>query len=130
LFKKIIFTFFLFILTLNSFAFSPEERLENAKLENRAQELFLEIRCLVCSGQVIENSDTEFSLEMRKLIRKKIIQGKTNEKIKLELVAEFGEDILTSISGKKDQFTLYILPIFAMIIAFFVIIYHNFRNKK
>jgi cytochrome c-type biogenesis protein CcmH/NrfF len=48
----------------------------------------------------------------------------------LELVAEFGEDILTSISGKKDQFTLYILPIFAMIIAFFVIIYHNFRNKK
>lgn len=78
-----------------SFALSPELRLDE-KDEKRAQNLFLEVRCVVCGGQVIENSDSAFSQEMRQLIRKKILAKKSNAEIKKELVEEFGEDILVN----------------------------------
>jgi cytochrome c-type biogenesis protein CcmH len=91
------------------FALSPEERLENAKLETRANELFLEVRCLSCNGQVIENSDSEFARQMRALIRKKILEGKNNDEIKQELLVEFGNDILTNSTNKRLYLFLGIL---------------------
>ena len=84
------------LLTFSANALSPENRLKNPAQETRAMNLFLEVRCLVCNGQVIENSDSEFSYEMRALIRDKIKSGKSDEEIKTELVKKFGEDILVS----------------------------------
>ena len=111
------FTIIFILASLNAKAFSPEDKLQDPKLEKRAQTLFLEVRCLVCNGQVIENSSTAFSYDMRKLIRQKISNGQTNEEIKSELVEEFGDDILTSITLKQDRFFLFILPIILLIIG-------------
>jgi cytochrome c-type biogenesis protein CcmH len=94
--KKIQFLVLLFFCALPAYALSPENRLTDEKQEARAMNLFLEVRCLVCNGQVIENSDSEFSFQMRELIRKKISKGDSDEKIKAELIKKFGEDILTS----------------------------------
>lgn len=112
---------FIFFST-NSFALSPEEHLSNEIDEQRARNLFLEVRCLVCNGQVIESSNTEFSFEMRKMIRKKIIEGKTNEEIKDDLISEFGEDILTSHKLNKNNFLLWFLPFTAAIIPVFYLL--------
>ena len=103
--------FFLLFFSGNSFALSPETHLADEAQEQRARNLFLEVRCLVCEGQVIESSATEFSFEMRKLIRKKISEGKSDKEIKAELVAEFGEDILTSTDFGKNNFMLWLLPL-------------------
>ena len=65
---------------------------------------------------MIENSNTEFSYEMRKLIRQKISSGLTNEEIKTELVKEFGEDILTDANQKTGRFFLWCLPVLFMVI--------------
>lgn len=105
----------------NSHALSPEIKLSNEADEQRAMQLFLEVRCLVCNGQVIENSDTEFSFEMRKLIRQKISAKKTNDEIKKELVREFGEDILTE-PQNFSKIILWALPaIFAIAGGFFLL---------
>ncbi len=107
---------FLLCVISNSYALSPEPRISDDAQEQRAMKLFLEVRCLVCEGQVIENSDTAFSFEMRKLIRRKILEGKSDSEIKAELIAEFGEDILTN--SKKSDFLLWLLPlIFTAIIG-------------
>lgn len=98
-------------LTFNSFALAPENRLADDVQEQRAMKLFLEVRCLVCSGQVIENSNTEFSFEMRKLIREKIESGKSDQEIKSDLVKEFGQDILTYSDFGKNNFLLWLLPL-------------------
>ncbi len=101
----------LFFFSLNSFALTPENRLADDAQEQRAMKLFLEVRCLVCEGQVIENSNTEFSFEMRKLIREKIAAGKSDEEIKADLVKEFGKDILTYSDFGKSDFLLWLLPL-------------------
>ena len=78
----------------SSQALNPEARLSNPEDENRAMNLFLQVRCLVCNGQVVENSDSKFAFDVRSLIREQISQGKTDDDIKENLVATFGEDIL------------------------------------
>ena len=78
----------------SSRALNPEARLSNPEDENRAMNLFLQVRCLVCNGQVVENSDSKFAFDVRSLIREQISQGKTDDDIKENLVATFGEDIL------------------------------------
>jgi cytochrome c-type biogenesis protein CcmH len=93
--------FFLGIFFVNSYfliysaqALNPEMRLSNPDDENRAMNFFLQVRCLVCNGQVIENSDSKFAFDVRSLIREQISQGKSDDDIKENLVATFGEDIL------------------------------------
>lgn len=109
---------FLAIIPLNTNALSPEKRL-NEKDEKRARQLFLEIRCPICQGQVIENSDSQFSKSMRQLVRQKISQGKSNKAIKEELVKEFGTQILTDVNPKNNGLILWLLPIlFGTLIIF------------
>jgi cytochrome c-type biogenesis protein CcmH len=111
-----------FFLSPPSFALTPENHLADQNQEQRAMKLFLEVRCLVCEGQVIENSNTEFSFEMRKNIRQKILSGKSDEEIRAELVQEFGENILTKPSN-RNKLLLWLLPaLFALaVILYFVI---------
>ena len=110
-------TMVLILLSSHSFALSPEEKLPDESQEKRAMALFLEVRCLVCNGQVIENSDTEFSFLMRKNIRQKIAENKSDDEIRSELVAEFGEDILTRPSG-ANRLILWGLPgLFGLVVA-------------
>ena len=118
---SILFTLFSF----NALALSPEPHLADESQEQRARELFLVIRCLVCEGQVIESSNTKFSFEMRKLIRKKIKAGQSNEDIKSDLTQEFGEDILTSADFSQNNFMLWILPLFFALFLPFIFL----KNK-
>lgn len=100
----------------NSLALSPEEKLNDPKLEERAMNLFLIIRCVVCNGQVIENSDTKFAYDMRQFVRQKISIGKTDEEIKNELKETFGDSILTEISTKKIWIILTLIATFLLLI--------------
>lgn len=119
---KTLITLLALLLPTSLHALSPEIRLSDESQEQRAMNLFLQVRCLVCAGQVIESSNTEFSFEMRKLIRKKIFDGKNDEKIKAELVAEFGEDILAEPkAGAVGWVFLWCLPlIFAVAVILFM----------
>ena len=112
----VFFLFFLFIWLQNSQAFSPEERLPDEAQEQRAMRLFTEVKCLVCNGQSIESSNTEFSYEMRKLIRQKIANKLSDEEILAELTKEFGKDVLFSSYGSYGLWLLIFLFSVALIV--------------
>ena len=122
---KILFSFFiLFFFAAN--ALTPEDRLTDESQERRAMNLFLSVKCLVCAGQSVESSNTEFSFEMRKLIRQKIVTGKSDEQIKLELTKEFGENIL--LSSQKNNFLTISIILFATLSSAFL--YRFFFRSK
>ena len=106
----IIFLFF----SAQSFALTPETHLPEPQ-EQRARELFLQIKCPVCAGQVIESSNTEIAFQLRKLVREKIAEGKSDEEIKSYLIAEYGEDILNSPNFNLANIWLWILPLIFMV---------------
>ena len=111
-----------FILFFSNYcvALVPEAYLPEPK-EKIARELFLQIKCPVCAGQVIESSNTEIAFQLRKLVRQKISEGLSDQEIKNYLIAEYGEDILNSPSFNSSAIWLWILPlIFVFFGVFFL----------
>jgi cytochrome c-type biogenesis protein CcmH len=58
--------------------------------EAAAKELMLSIRCLVCQGQSIADSDAEMAADMRALIRTRVEAGEKPEAIRGWLVERYG----------------------------------------
>ena len=108
--RNLIFFVIFFLLCGNVLALSPEERFANPKQEQQARQIFLQVKCLTCQGQVIENSDSDFAYSLRQFIRKEIANGKNEAEIKTMLIKNFGSHILIS-SQKKVYLVLILVPI-------------------
>ena len=94
---KNFFIIFILIYCINPLilkAIEPEEILSNSAFENRARNLSKGIRCLVCQNQTIDDSDSELAKDLRSIIRKKIVQGDTDDEINKFLVDRYGNFIL------------------------------------
>lgn len=104
----------------NLLAFAPEDHLPEPQ-EQRAHNLFLQIKCPVCLGQVIESSDSEVAYQLRQLVRQEITAGKSDEEIKIDLVNKYGDDILNAPPLNSVTFLLWFLPIIFLLGGFFVI---------
>lgn len=65
-------------------------QLPNGQQEAQAQMLMLTIRCLVCQGQSIADSDAELAGDMRSMIRLRIRQGEQPEAIRRWLIERYG----------------------------------------
>ena len=74
------------------------------------------LRCLVCQGQSVYDSDSEFANSLKILVDKKINQGLTEEEIYHYLEGKFGEWILYDPNFNKNTYFLWLLPIFVFII--------------
>ena len=86
-------------------------QLPDAKQEAKAQELMQEIRCLVCQGQSIADSDAELAGDMRDLVRRRIAAGEKPEHIRAWLVERYGDWISYRPSAKPIAWPLWAAPI-------------------
>ena len=94
--------------------------------DTRAIELFKEVRCLVCQGQPIHESNAELAEDIKKLIREKISQGETDRQIKEYLVEKYGDWILMTPPFNSLTYILWSFPFLIMIIGAFAI----YRQKR
>ena len=97
----IIIIFFFFSLTVNA-------QDSNNKLINKISK---NIRCLVCQGQSIYDSQSDFAISLKLMINKKIEEGYTEEQIYDYLINQYGEWILYDPKFNKNTFFLWLLPI-------------------
>ena len=58
--------------------------------EKAAQALMMSVRCLVCQGQSIADSDADMASDMRAMIRKRIAAGEKPEDIRAWLIERYG----------------------------------------
>ena len=65
-------------------------QLEDPKQEAQAKALMETLRCLVCQGQSIADSDAEMAGDMRALVRERIRQGQKPEQIRKWLEERYG----------------------------------------
>ena len=66
------------------------QQLPDAAQEKAAQALMLSVRCLVCQGQSIADSDSDMASDMRSMIRKRIAAGEQPEDIRAWLIERYG----------------------------------------
>ena len=87
--------------------------------ENQLNDYYKTIRCLVCDGQSIQESDTEFAINLREQIKKKFDNGISLKEINEELVSIYGEKI--SFTPSKNHIFLWMCPVIILIIFIFFI---------
>jgi cytochrome c-type biogenesis protein CcmH len=66
------------------------QQLPDPAQEKAAQALMMSVRCLVCQGQSIADSDADMASDMRAMIRKRIAAGEKPEDIRAWLIERYG----------------------------------------
>ena len=66
------------------------EQLPDPRQEAQARALMEELRCLVCQGQSIADSDAELAGDMRALVRQRIAAGEKPEQVRSWLIERYG----------------------------------------
>jgi cytochrome c-type biogenesis protein CcmH len=111
----VLFTAFLSPLPALAAGEQPEEStyvppLADPVLEARAKSLQKELRCLVCQGQSIDESNAPLAADLRRLIRQQMEQGWSDDQIKDFLVARYGAFVLMKPPVRQDTFFLWFGP--------------------
>jgi cytochrome c-type biogenesis protein CcmH len=104
-------------------------QLPDAKQEARAQALMEELRCLVCQGQSIADSDAELAGDMRDLVRRRIAAGERPADIRAWLVQRYGSWISYKPTAEPAAWPLWLAPV-ALLVAGVFLIRRRIRIKR
>ena len=118
-----LFIFFLFFIL-----FFPLSIL-NAQENNKRNEITKNLRCLICQGQSVYDSDSEFANSLKIVVDKKLEEGLSEDQIYEYFKTKYGEWILYDPGLNKNTYILWLLPILIFLIGG-AIIYKNFKLKK
>lgn len=104
----------LMILMLSStsvFATVIDQPLADAAQEQTARTLFHELRCVVCEGQSIAESNATLAAQMRDQVRARVAKGETNAEILARFHAAYGDSILMTPPVKESTLLLWLAPL-------------------
>ena len=86
------------------------------------------LRCLICQGQTIHESNSDFAESMKKYIKSELENGKTNEEIFSSLVKKYGQWIVYDPGVSRNTLLLWSLPLLLFLIGGAIIAKKIFRK--
>jgi cytochrome c-type biogenesis protein CcmH len=97
-------------------AYWANRELPNPRQEAEAQALMEQLRCLVCQGQSIADSDAELAGDMRDLVRRRIAAGDEPSAIRSWLIQRYGTWISYKPTDEPAAWPLWVAPL-ALLLA-------------
>jgi len=110
---------FIILVIFCLFSFFANAENSNNKLLNKISK---NIRCLICQGQSVYDSQSDFAISMKLVIKKKLEEGSTESQIYEYLKNQYGEWITYDPELNKNTFFLWLFPIFIFVIGVWLII--------
>ena len=101
--------------------------------ESLDSKIYKNLRCLVCQGQSIADSNSEFALTVKSVVEDKLKEGITEEEIYKFMAEKYGDWILYNPPLKKQSILLWILPYVFFIVsglAIFFIFKKTLKHKR
>ena len=105
---KLIFSLII-IFSFNNLKADSNEDMKNKITKN--------LRCLICQGQSIYDSDSEFANSLKVLVNKKLNEGLSENQIYDYFQDKYGEWILYDPNLNKNTYILWLLPILIFLIG-------------
>ena len=102
------------LLTFSKSSFSNDQELENKINKN--------LRCLICQGQSIYDSQSDFAESMKLVVKQKIESGMSEEEIYSFFKIQYGEWILYDPQLNTKNFALWLLPILLFLVGGIIIL--------
>ena len=100
------------------------------KAQNLEVEITKNLRCLICQGQSVYDSDSEFANSLKILVEKKLNEGLNEKQIYEYLKDKYGDWILYDPGFSKNTYFLWLLPIFMFIFGGAIILKKVILKKK
>ena len=87
---------------------------DDKKIQNKITK---NLRCLICQGQSVYDSDSEFAHSVKILVQEKLDDGMNEKQIYQFLKDKYGEWILYDPEFNKNTYFLWLLPILMFVIG-------------
>ena len=85
-------------------------------------EISKELKCLVCDGQNIFESNSNFSKDIKMYIKKELHDGKEKEEIILDIHSKYGDSILMKPPVQLNTYLLWFLPSLMLLLGILYLI--------
>ena len=89
---------------------------------NEVDKISKNLRCLICQGQSVYDSQSDFAKSMKSLIEKKIEEGKNEKQIYEFLKSKYGEWIVYDPEINKNTILLWLIPLILFVFGGLLII--------
>ena len=101
----------------------------NAEQQDQRNKITKNLRCLICQGQSVYDSDSEFAISIKSLVAEKLEEGNSEKEIYEYLKVRYGEWILYDPQFSKNTYFLWLLPLLLFVFGG-AIIFKLFNIKK
>jgi cytochrome c-type biogenesis protein CcmH len=98
-------------------AVEPDEMLQDPKLEARAEQVGRQLRCPVCKTESIEESDADFTKDLRRVVRQRIAVGDSDKQVLDYMHARYGDFILLKPPFQPSTWALWLAPPVILVLA-------------
>ena len=88
------------------------------KLELQAKKIGQQLRCVVCQNQSIEDSPSDLASDMRRLVRKRLAAGDTEDEVIAYIHNRYGDYVLLKPPVQKNTYILWFAPFLLLLFAF------------
>ena len=85
--------------------------------EARAQALMREVRCMVCAGESILDSNAAQAQDMRRYVREQVAQGADDDAVREALVQRFGYAVLMRPPVDSNTILLWVTPVVLVLLG-------------
>ncbi len=103
---------------------------DDPAIEKRMMHLAEKVRCLVCQSEPVATSHSEWSSDVRAIMREKMKAGATDQEIMDMLVERFGKSVLYDPPIDKETISLWLAPFILLLLGGSVLIYQLRKRKK
>ena len=90
---------------------NPADRLPNPAEEARARSLFQQFRCVVCQNESIDDSEADLAQDLRRVVRRQIATGHSDDQVRAFMVQRYGEFILLKPPLNGGNAALWLAPL-------------------
>ena len=106
----------LLLLATPAMAVQPDEVLGDPALETRARDISKLLRCPVCQGETIDESNAAISRDLRLYVRERLVAGDSDDQVVDAVTDRFGEFVLFEPRATGGNLILYLAgPLMALI---------------
>ena len=121
---KILKIFIILFLVTNFSELKSDET--NDVLKNK---ILKNIRCLICQGQSVYDSESDFASSIKLIVNEKINQGMSEDQVYKFLIEKYGDWIIYEPTLNKNTYVLWLLPLLLFLLGGAIMI-KNLKFKK
>lgn len=118
-----------FLLPTFSFAGVAKDIADDPVMERRMIQLAEKVRCLVCQSEPVSTSHSDWSNDVRAIMRDKMKAGATDQEILDLLVERFGKSVLFDPPVDKETMPLWLAP-FVMLLLGGAGLYYQLKKRR